>query len=69
MMRRIILHGELKEKLGDRADLFMFGGVLATLDEYEKRAMGEACLCLDGLVRRFGEVIGKQNDIEFVEYH
>lgn len=69
MMRKIILHGELKEKLGDRSDLFMFGGILATLDEFEQRANGEACLCRDGFVRRFGEVIGKQNDIEFVELH
>lgn len=42
------------------------GGAIATEAQYENGECSYAHLCTDGLIRRFRQVIGRLEDLEFV---
>jgi hypothetical protein len=42
------------------------GGAIATTDDYENGRCGYAHLCKDGLIRRYHQVIGSNDDLEVV---
>ena len=51
-------------KFQGREFILVDGGAIATEDDYKAGKCSYAHLCRDGLVRRFHEVIGDEEDVE-----
>lgn len=69
-MKKIKLHGSLKDAIGDRDDIYLIGeltnGGITTKEQYYSFKVGFAHCFSDGSVKRYGKVIGNTIDIEFV---
>jgi hypothetical protein len=48
-------------------DFVFVGGVIATQEAYENGRVSYACLMEDGNIYRYGAVIGKKSEIEYLD--
>jgi len=69
-MKKIKLHGDLKDAIGDRGDIYLIGeldnGSIATKEQYDSFEHSIAHCFSDGVVRQRGTVIGRTEDVEIV---
>jgi hypothetical protein len=71
-MQKIRLHGDLKNALGDRDDLFLIEDGIATKEQYDDFQPGVAHCYPEQNgrpVKRYGKVIGTVDDIEVIAVH
>ena len=69
-MKKIKLHGSLKDAIGDRDDIYLIGeltdGGIATKEQYDSFEAGIAHCFSDRKVRRHGIIIGNATDVEII---